>query len=85
MALSQCDTGILAIIKQSNGYEAQQLDLFWILKKIKEASHARGHKLKVLYPELVDVVLDVFASTKTRRVLIHSTGNLWRPEMNSTV
>ena len=69
MAMGQCDSGIQSLIKQSDEWETHNQDLFWTLRKIREASHACGHSSNVLYADLLDKVLELFRTYQNQKSL----------------
>jgi len=81
MAMGQCDGGIQSLIKQSDKWTIHKSDLFWVLKKIREASHARGHSSNIYQTSYMRTSLKSYWSflglTKTKRVSTSSTRSLW--------
>mmetsp|Transcript_19516 Transcript_19516/g.30054 ORF Transcript_19516/g.30054 Transcript_19516/m.30054 type:complete len:161 (-) Transcript_19516:99-581(-) len=69
MALGQCDQGILSIIKQSDGWRTNKTNLFCVLRKIREASHARGLSSNVLYLDLIDDMIELFRTYQNQKSL----------------
>jgi len=67
--MGQCDSGIQSLIKQSDECKTYNQDLFWILRKIREASHAGGHSSNVLYADLLDEVLEFFRTYQNQKSL----------------
>mmetsp|Transcript_20485 Transcript_20485/g.31324 ORF Transcript_20485/g.31324 Transcript_20485/m.31324 type:complete len:192 (-) Transcript_20485:359-934(-) len=80
MAMGQCDSGIQSLIKQSDEWDAHNRDLFWTLRKIREASHARGHSSNVLYADLLDNVMEVFRTYQNQK----SLNQFYREFVNAT-
>ena len=69
MAIGQCDPGIMSIIKQQPDYEAKKLVLFWILKEIVALSWESGHSSHILYPDLLDLQLELYPMDQNQRSL----------------
>mmetsp|Transcript_5286 Transcript_5286/g.7834 ORF Transcript_5286/g.7834 Transcript_5286/m.7834 type:complete len:314 (+) Transcript_5286:2-943(+) len=69
MAMGQCDRGIQLLIKQSGEWKTHKGDLFWVLKKIREASHAHGHSSNILYAGLFEELLELFRTYQNQKSL----------------